>query len=173
MINIHKCYFHSILSINKYALVKLEEILNDGYIKSAKDLDIDVTGELHQSDEICLSRYTPDVMYENGVNSATKEYLGQFITLILDDNIKTYKPNVVSVFNMNEYIIKSGEYTDLYDEYRTKNPIDINHIIGISLPIQELSENDFAYLAFTDQEVYSYLQYSCSEFLAMDVVRKK
>lgn len=124
-LDINKCYFHSFLDSSKIALQKFEGILSSGYIKRACDLGIVRERIFSKPNEICLAKYCKEDECYSNTFSSFDVFMQQSLTLILDDDIKTYKPILIPEYLVNEDVKVTGLYTNIYDEYRTKFPISI------------------------------------------------
>lgn len=169
-LNVNEYFFHSINGCYNLSLSKLSSILESGYIKSMRDLEGEdaISDGMHRANEICLAEYTNAKV--SGAISAFDIFASISPTLILDKDIETSKPIVIPSIEVDEADVSSGRYTNIYDEVRTTNAISTSHIKGISFPITSLLLDDFKYLFFTDDFLFSLATMGFGELLAGSMV---
>jgi hypothetical protein len=146
MININDIYCHSLIGARRSALKKLDKILMVGSIRPIKDvLDKPTTG-FNKVDEICISKYSDTI--PDGYESSFTLYVNTYITLLLEEPANLFRPKLIKTDAVNSELKESGLYSNIYDELRTKDPIDISKIKGISIPVGCLYYDDLNYLLF-------------------------
>ena len=59
-----------------------------------------------------------------------------------------YRPNIIKTCDITPARKDSGLYTNLFDEWRTNEYIDVENITGISIPVNSLMVDDMNYLLF-------------------------
>ena len=133
--NIRNCYFHSLNLNGEKTLEVIESILKDGKI-----LSLDRSGKnygsirMNKSDEICISKICKSKPF---YNSAFDMYVKQKVSFILKGNLPdVYKPELIPVSCTfgNELDFCDSGFTDMYDEFRVKDEISLEHVVGINVP---------------------------------------
>lgn len=140
--NVKNCYFHSLNLSGDKTLEVIEDILNDGKI-----LSLDRSGKsygsirMNKSDEICISKMCKRKHF---YNSAFDMYVKQKVSFILKGNLpNVYQPELIPVsytFGDELSFCDSG-FTDMYDEFRVKDEISLEHVIGINVPFKSIINN--------------------------------
>ena len=84
-------------------------------------------------------------------NSAFDMYVKQKVSFILKGNLpNVYKPELIPVsytFGDELSFCDSG-FTDMYDEFRVKDEISLEHVVGINVPFQSIINNLGSYKWF-------------------------
>lgn len=156
-LDINDYYFHSIIRGWENSFYTLKSILEKRKIESPKLLGIDKRFGCHDEDDICLSCNT-NISNAKRYESSFKLYLPRTITLIIDKEFSkdhlVVKPETIStkeLFSNSKYIDK--HYTNIYDEYRTKEPISIDYIKGISIPYNNLVNDPVCFMMFACEDI--------------------
>lgn len=148
MINIKDYYLHSIIGGGTHSLKKLDTILSArGLMSKSMQKKGSTSSGYNRPDEICL--VDPTLKVHGSIQSALLMYVSNSLTFMIDRNIDTYEPFVISG-DIHESIRKSGLVTDLYDEVRTTDKIGLEAIKGIIIPVSSMYESDLDYLLFSD-----------------------
>lgn len=171
-LNVNEHYFHSMTGHYRFSLNTLSSILESGYIKSIKEIDptTSKTYGMHRTDEICLSEYTNAKVSDT--TSAFSLFVATSPTLILDKDIKTYKPFVWPSGQLTDAMLASGEYTNIYDEVRTNISVATSHIVGLSFPLTELLKDDFRYLFYTNEMFFNLATSGVNEFFVNAIMNE-
>lgn len=136
------CYFHSINFNSEKTLEVFGKIISDGKILSLEKSGIYANDfRMNKKDEICISKKSPFKMF---YNSAYGMYTREKLSFILKGDLPgVYKPKLIPVsetFGGALRYVDSG-LTDMYDEYRVKDEIPLDHVIGINIPVSAIVEN--------------------------------
>lgn len=135
-------YFHSLNLNSEKTLELLEKIIKDGRILSLEKSGSYSDGfHMNKRDEICISRKSRFRMF---YNSAYDIYAREKLSFILKGDLPgVYKPELIPVsetFGNGFRYIESG-LTDMYDEYRVKDEISLDHVVGINIPTRIMVDN--------------------------------
>lgn len=156
-LNVNDYYFHSIIRDWKNSFYTIRGIIEKGQIESPKILGMDKRFGCHDCDDICLSCKTVKKGNSN-YESSFNLYLPRTITLIIDkefskDHLVVKPKNITTkeLFCNCEYIDK--HYTNIYDEYRTKESISIDYIRGISIPYSNLINDPISFMMFACEDI--------------------
>ena len=156
-LNVNDYYFHSIIRDWKNSFYTIRGIIEKGEIESPKILGMDKRFGCHDIDDICLSCKTVK-KDNNNYESSFNLYLPRTITLIIDKEFSkehlVVKPKNITtkeLFSNYEYIDK--HYTNIYDEYRTKESISIDYIRGISIPYNNLINDPISFMMFASEDI--------------------
>ena len=158
-IKVNEYYFHSIIHGAQNTLKTLDGIFSSGSISSPKYRNINKRFGCNSLDEVCLSSQRK-VSNVNLYKSCFDLYLNELVTLIIDKSIKKnariYQPKLVTTDEIFLMFNTEG-YTNLYDEYRTKDIITTDYIKGISIPYEALATDPFLFVKLLDEEMRNYL----------------
>ena len=153
-LKINEYYFHSIIHDYKNTLKTLNSIFSSGSISSPKYRNVSKRSGCNAIDEICLSKQRK-ISNAKIHRSCFELYIPELVTLIIDKDVKNiakiYQPKLVSndeIFLMFE----TTGYTNLYDEYRTKDIITLDYIKGISIPYEAIVNDPFLFLKVLDEQ---------------------
>lgn len=156
-LDINDYYFHSIIRGWENSFYTLKGIIEKKEIESPKILGIDKRFGCHDCDDICLSCST-STNDKKRYESSFKLYLPRTVTLIIDKDFSkehvVIKPKNITtkeLFSNHKYINK--HYTNIYDEYRTKEPISIDYIRGISIPYSNLVNDPVSFMMFACEDI--------------------
>ena len=156
-LDVNDYYFHSIICGWENSFYTLKGILEKKEIESPKLLGIDKRFGCHDKDDICLSCNT-DSKNMKRYESSFELYLPRTLTLIIDKEFSkehlVIKPKTITtkeLFSNHKYIDK--HYTNIYDEYRTKESISINYIKGISIPYNNFVNDPIAFMMFACEDI--------------------
>lgn len=143
------CYFHSLVFESDVALKIFESIL-----KEKKILSIEKSGifydnlRMNKIDEICISKKGKISFF---YNSAYDLFVRRNLSFMIKKDLpNVYKPELISVrdtFKDRNNFVNSG-LTDLFDEYRVKDEILIDDVIGINFPVSSILSNSSCYKIF-------------------------
>lgn len=152
-IKVNEYYFHSIIHGAQNTLKTLDGIFSSGSISSPKYRNINKRFGCNSLDEVCLSSQRK-VSNVNLYKSCFDLYLNELVTLIIDKSIKKnariYQPKLVTTDEI--FLMFNAEgYTNLYDEYRTKDIITTDYIKGISIPYEALATDPFLFVKLLDE----------------------
>lgn len=142
-------YFHSIISDESTALKIFSNILSDGKILSLNRTGLKFDHiRMNLDDEICLSRKIEPVSHYDAYSMFVRRKLS---FIIRGDLENVYQPQMIvertSYHNDKKYIC-SG-FTDLKDEYRIKDEISLDDVIGINFPVKSsILKNRIGYKSF-------------------------
>ena len=145
-IDISSVYCHSLIGARRYALKKLNNIFKMGVIVPPCNNPYSDDPEFNRLDEICLSKF--EGIKLDGYESAFHLYVNTYITLLLKEPAKLYRPSIIRTDEITQEKKDSGLYTNLFDEWRTDEFISVDDIVGISIPVECLFDNDLNYLLF-------------------------
>jgi len=153
-IKINEYYFHSIIHGIENTLKTLNDIFSSGSISSPKYRNINKRFGCNSLDEICLSSQRK-ISNAKLYRSCFDLYLPELTTLIIDKSIKKnariYQPKLVTTDKI--FLMFNAEgYTNLYDEYRTKDIITTDYIKGISIPYDAIATDPFLFLKLIDEQ---------------------
>lgn len=142
MVDIKKCYFHSLNLNSEKTLELLEKIIKDGKILSLEKSGAYSDGfRMNTRDEICISKKSPFRLF---YNSAYGMYAREKLSFILKGDLPgVYKPELIPVsetFGGALRYVNSG-LTDMYDEYRVRDEISLDQVIGINIPVSIIIDN--------------------------------
>ena len=143
-LDLNAFYFHSIILGKDDTLKVLDSIL-----KSKKILSLNKGGyddrniRMNFRDEICLSK-------KNNLNISSGAYdlfAMKKLTLIIKGSLPgVYKPLIVSEKD-SYYFVEMGK-TDLEGEYRVKDEISLDYVVGLNLPVSFVLDSMFGYKYF-------------------------
>ena len=141
-----KYYYHA-----TYDLLSFIDILKDGSIKCLRLLENTTINDLDKLafnglDYICLCNKL--VNYEDIFgDSSFEQFILDSFCFVVSNKIDVVKPKVISWHDFYEYMaIREKLYNDkkqnlhvstYADEYRTKDKITIDNILGIGLPLEK------------------------------------
>lgn len=136
------CYFHSLNFNSDKTLEVLQKIISDGKILSLERSGNNYNGyRMNKRDEICISKKS---QFKRFYNSAYDIYVRQKLSFILKGDLpNVYKPELISVYDTfgdSVRFVDSGK-TDMYDEYRVKDEISFDQVIGINIPVTSIVGN--------------------------------
>lgn len=139
-IDINACYFHSIILGEEDTLKVLDNILSVGKILPLSRGGYDSNKlRMNGDDEICLSKR----INSGNTTSAYDLYARKKLSFILKGNLpNVYKPTMIYGKE-----IRPG-YTSLSGEYRVRDEIDLDSVIGINLPVKFILNSMFGYRYF-------------------------
>ena len=147
--DIRNCYFHSLNLNGEKTLEVLEDIIRDGKIlsleRSGKSYD---HVRMNKSDEICISKMCNQKLF---YNSAFNMYVKQKVSFILKGNLpNVYKPDLIPVSSTfgDELSFCNSGFTDMYDEFRVKDEIPLDYVVGINVPFKSIMDNLGSYKWF-------------------------
>lgn len=144
--------YHSIIGNATTSLIKLNDILASGAIKSAKALGEKKVPGFNLPEEICLGYETNTKV--DGCCSYFETYFRSNLTLIMDINASTvYYPEVITLDKLHLDNNKQGLYTRFYDEVRTTKEIPIQKIVEIGIPSSVLLSDKIMFLSFADDAI--------------------
>ncbi len=153
-VSLKKYFYHSIINDSTSSLNIIKSILDSGYIMNSSSQGVKVRRGCHNSNEVCLSHYTPLKNNKNYI-SCFKIYIPLLTTFVIDEDIskkfKMFKPKLVTT----DAIFKnkcSSKVTNIYDEYRTKNNIPLEYIKGLSIPYKGLVSDPFLFYLFSTED---------------------
>ena len=97
------------------------------------------------------------------------------MSFIIDKNgFNTYKPLLVTTNDLLNMDTKSKLYTNLFDEYRTKDIININYIKGISIPYKSLITDPYVFLTFIDSDSQNkYYNGTLNKLKYKDIIKRR
>lgn len=139
MIDIKDCYFHSINLDGAGTLIVFDKILKDGKILSLEKTSFSSSKyRMNKSDEICLSKKNRYSIFHE---SAYDIYVKSCLSFILRGDLPgVYKPELIPIKGDGMRYLDSGK-TDLVGEYRIKDEISLDDVIGINIPFNGLINN--------------------------------
>lgn len=153
-IKVNEYYFHSIIHDVNNTLRTLNSIFSSGSISSPKYRNVSKRSGCNSLDEICLSAQRK-IGNAKLYKSCFDLYLPELTTLIIDKevrkNARIYQPKLVSTDEIFLMFDNNG-YTNLYDEYRTKDIIPTDYIKGISIPYDALATDPFLFYKLIDEQ---------------------
>ena len=153
-IKVNENYFHSIIHGAENTLKTLNGIFSTGSISSPKYRNVGKRFGCNSLDEICLSSQKK-ISNAKLYKSCFDLYLPELVTLIIDKSVKKdariYQPKLVTTDKIFLMLDITG-YTNLYDEYRTKDIISTDYIKGISIPYEALATDPFLFLKLIDEQ---------------------
>lgn len=139
MKNISDCYFHSINLDSDNTLRVFDKILTDGKILSLVRSSFSSNEfRMNLCDEICLSKKSRGtVFYE----SAYELYVKSCLSFIIKGDLPgVYKPKMIPPKGDGMRYLNSGK-TDLIGEYRVKDEISLDDVVGINIPFNGIINN--------------------------------
>ena len=142
-LDINAYYFHSLILGREDTLKVLENILKCGKVLSINKGGYDGNNmRMNTHDEICLSKKN-----NLGVSpSAYDLFTRKKVSLIIKGNLpNVYRPMMVEENGF--YKVDPGK-TTLYDEYRIKDEIPLEYVVGINLPVGFVLNSGFGYKYF-------------------------
>lgn len=135
-LELSKYYLHSICDNRpNMALSRLYGIIKSGYIKTPLSLGHKFVLGFHCFNDICLTKPYEEAPKNMNCLCGFDLLMPSCLTIVLNNDIVTYKPELVAFGDITLGMALSGYYTDIYDEYRTTKDIPINKIVGISIPL--------------------------------------
>ncbi len=142
-------YFHSIISDESTSLKIFSNILNDGKILSLNRTGLKFDHiRMNLDDEICLSRKIEPVSYYDAYSMFVRRKLS---FIIRGDLENVYHPQMIverTSYRDDKKYIRSG-FTDLKDEYRIKDEISLDDVVGINFPVKSsILKNRIGYKSF-------------------------
>ncbi len=143
-LDINAFYFHSIILGRDESLDVLDRILKCGKILSLSKGGYDSkTLRMNCRDEICLSkRQTLNIS-----GSAYDLFAKKKLSLIVKGTLPgVYSPSIVSE-RESFSLVEMGK-TDLHGEYRVKDEIPLDYVVGLNLPIGFILDSMFGYKYF-------------------------
>lgn len=143
-LDINSLYFHSLILGKDETLEVFENILKTGKILSINKSGYDRNNlRMNTNDEICLSRIDNLAIGYSAYDLFVKKKL----SLIIKGNLPgVYSPRLVSEEKSMEYI--SSGFTDLEGEFRVKDEISLDHVVGLNLPVGFMLSSMFGYKYF-------------------------
>ena len=143
-----KFYYHGVQG-DEYTMLK---ILLDGEIKSMRLQGIKYAKGLNGLDYVCLCNKLSDTIYEEkkGYEKAYDVFIKNGFSFIVSDKIKAIKCNALRKLSFLRYCKTEDDLdlnldiglpmTDMIDEYRVKDKIPREKILGICIPFSKLSK---------------------------------
>ena len=147
-----KFYYHGVQG-NEYDMLK---ILKDGEIKSLRLQGSRYYTGLNGLDYVCICNKLSDSYYEDseGYEKAFDVFIKNCFSFIISDNIDVIKCNVMKKLSYLQYRNSLDDLdinldiglhiTDMIDEYRVKDKIPKDKIIGICIPFDKLEDYDMS-----------------------------
>lgn len=166
-LDINAFYFHSIILGKDDALDVFENILKSGKILSLNKGGYDSkTIRMNLRDEICLSKRKN----LNVSSSAYDLFALKKLTLIVKGALPgVYKPSIISERESFDYV-EMGK-TDLEGEYRVKDEISLDYVVGLNLPVSFILDSMFGYkYFFCNSEEMRRMKFVSSKNRLTDVV---
>lgn len=157
-ISVNNDLFHSLVHDYKGSFSTLESIIKDGGIIPPSRRNTTKRYGCHKSNEICICMQTNNIPRINLYASCFDLYLKRLVTIVIDkkfsNDFKIYKPNLITTDDLflRPDLVNSGNHTNLYDEYRTKDIVPIEYFKGISLPYDILIEDPITFFTFLVEE---------------------
>lgn len=148
MFDVNDCYFHSLILGEKEALEVFNSILKSGKILSLDKGGYDSNSlRMNNREEICLCKKGKLHLF---YDSAYDLFVMRKLSFIIRDLPGIYKPEMIPIretFGDTTKYIDSGK-TDLYDEYRVKDEISLDRVIGINFPVNSILSSVTGYKLF-------------------------
>lgn len=143
-LDLNAFYFHSLILGKDEALGVFDSVLKQGKILSLSKGAYDTKHlRMNTDDEICLSK----VCNLNLVANAYDLFVKKKMSFIIKGNIPgVYSPQIVPEEWSMDYVSKG--VTDLHGEYRIKNEIPLDYVIGINIPANFIISSMFGYKYF-------------------------
>jgi len=159
-LDINAFYFHSLIFGSNETLMILDNIFKSGMILSINRGGYDSNNvRMNTKDEICLSKKNNLEISGSAYDLISKRKL----SLIIKGSLPgVYSPKMVSSFD-TESCIESGK-TQLMGEYRIKNEIPLDYVVGLNLPVKFILSSNYGYKYFVS---------TSEEFAKVDFISKK
>ena len=153
-INIRDFYYHSIIQDYDNTKLVLNSILEGGYIIAPPTKGENKRFGCHSDNQICLSKYTDyNIKKFNIYLSCFDFYLTKFTTILLNKNLdkeyNIFKPLLAP--NTELYLsdlLNKGSHTNIYDEFRTIDPISIDYFRGVCIPYDNIINDSALFVIF-------------------------
>lgn len=143
-------YYHGVQD-DEYGMLK---ILIDGEIKSQRLQGKNISRGLNGLDYVCICNKFSDSFYEENkeYDEAFDVFIKNCFGFIISDDIEVIKCKVYKKMTFAEFLDIENQLskglsiglpiTDMIDEFRVKDRITLDKIIGICIPVDELSYCD-------------------------------
>lgn len=143
-LDINAFYFHSLILGREESLDVLDCIFKSGKILSLNKGGYDAkTLRMNFRDEICLSKRNT----LNVSGSAYELFAEKKLSLIIKGTLTgVYSPMIVSESKSLSFV-EEGK-TDLHGEYRVKDEIPLDYVVGLNLPVGFILDSMFGYKYF-------------------------
>lgn len=141
-----RIFYHGIFpNIPCIAITKMIEIIQSGAIKSRRLQGVTSEFGFNGDDYISICSKEDEKEYSKYPINAYDRYISNSFCFIISDDIPAIKVRYIEVYNdfdfetILERMIEKPEqrYSDMFDEWQVKDEINLNHIIGIGIPIDE------------------------------------
>ena len=155
---LENCYFHSLNVNSEKTLELLDKVIKDGRILSLEKSGSSYDGfRMNKKDEICISKKSPFKLF---YNSAYNMYVRNRLSFILKGDLPgIYKPELIPIKDTfgDGFRFSDTGFTDMYDEYRVRDEISLDDVIGINIPVTSIVNNLGCYKWFFlgDNESFS------------------
>ena len=156
-LNVNDYYFHSIIQGAKKAFEVIDGVIDKNGILPPKKIENCSRIGCNTSDEICLSHITNFKGNKDNYLSCFDIYVPRLMSFVIDKSFgfdyKIKKSPILSTAAVFKLVEKDNKkYTNLYDEYRTKNKIPFSYIKGLCFPYNDLLYNPMSFLTFIDEQ---------------------
>ena len=152
-----KFYYHGVGNImcNPYISEKMINIIKSGGLKSKKFLNLNIRGGYNGMDYVSVCKKEEKNLYEKYPISAFYQYIHNKCCFIISDEISAIKTKYITEDEIDydesktRYcclleLVQNNEgirYSDMFDEYQVYESIDLEHILGIGLPLDIYDSN--------------------------------
>lgn len=144
------CYFHAIISDSNGTLKIFDNIVKTGKILSIQKSHFEFDNlRMNKIEEICICKKGRVGFF---YNSAYDMFVRRNVSFIIKGDLpNVYKPELISVrdtFRERDRFVNLG-MTDLPDEYRVKDEILLDDVVGINLPVKSILSNNSLFKFFS------------------------
>ena len=166
-LDINAFYFHSIILGKDESLEVLDQIFKSGKILSLNKGGYDSkTLRMNYRDEVCLSRRSVSNLSVGAYDLFAKKKLSLIVKGTLPG---IYKPSIISESDSFKYVEKGK--TDLEGEYRVKDEIPLDYVVGLNLPVGFILDSMFGYkYFFSSSEEFRKMKFVSGKNRLKDVV---